>query len=123
MSSMLSSVQLQATGCKFAVFRARARLLGSAKAVPARMHPLPVFRGWNQSILQKDRYAFVSGITPWPVQWRRVRDGGHCNRTPLTPVLKPPPEEPQLNVREQCERDWHRRNECYEGKKAQGVTP
>ena len=47
MSSMLSSVQLQATGCKFAVFRARERLLGSAKAVPARMHPLPVFRGWN----------------------------------------------------------------------------
>jgi hypothetical protein len=30
---------------------------------------------------------------------------------------------PQVSVREQCERDWHRLNEYCKAQKAQGVKP
>lgn len=44
------------------------------------------------------------------------------DRHAINPHPQPPPDEPVLSVREQCERDWHRLNEYYKAQKAQGVT-
>ena len=44
-------------------------------------------------------------------------------RHAINPRPRPPAEERQLSVREQCERDWHRLNEYYKAQKAQGVGP
>jgi hypothetical protein len=54
---------------------------------------------------------------------RRGPKGEKTSRHAINPRPQPPPEEPELSVREQCERDWHRLNEYYKAQKAQGVTP
>jgi hypothetical protein len=43
-------------------------------------------------------------------------------RHAVNPRPQRPPEERELSVREQCERDWRRLNEYYRAQKAQGVT-
>lgn len=53
---------------------------------------------------------------------RRGPTGENTPRHAINPRPQPPPEEPLLSVREQCERDWHRLNEYYKAQKAQGVT-
>jgi len=54
---------------------------------------------------------------------RRGPRGGPLRSHAVNPRPQPPAEEPQLSVREQCERDWHRLNEYYKAQKAQGVKP
>lgn len=53
---------------------------------------------------------------------RRGPTGENTPRHAINPRPQPPREEPQLTVREQCERDWHRLNEYYKAQKAHGVT-
>jgi hypothetical protein len=54
---------------------------------------------------------------------RRGPRGGPLRSHAVNPRPQPPAEEPQLSVREQCERDWHRLNEYYKAQKAQGFKP
>lgn len=88
-------------------------------------------RGRVESVVLPHLYRHLAPLVadtparPEPVN-RRLRRGPKEENMPrhvINPRPQPPREEPQLSVREQCERDWHRVNEFYKAQKAQGVTP
>ena len=58
-------MQLQATGCKFPVFRGARAPAAQRKGRAGANARAPSVVRLEYSILQKDRYAFVSGITAY----------------------------------------------------------
>jgi hypothetical protein len=81
--AMLSSVQLQTTGCKFVVLRGAGSSLAQRKGCAGAKAPTPHVVRLESSILQKDRYAFVgqnygSGIPSGRVRLRRLALFGRC---------------------------------------------
>jgi hypothetical protein len=97
---------------------------------PAIAEALNSGRGRVESVVLPHLYRHLAPLVadtparPEPVN-RGLRRGPKGETTPrhaINPRPQPPPEEPQLSVREQCERDWHRLNEYYKAQKAQGVT-
>jgi hypothetical protein len=74
-----------------------------------------------QGIRQVVPPEYPSHLSPmYPVYFVTYLSGSDPQA--VNPRPQPPAEEPQLSVREQCERDWHRLNEYYKAQKAQGVT-
>ena len=98
---------------------------------PAIAEALNSGRGRVESVVLPHLYRHLAPMVadtparPGPVNrgLRRGPKGETTRRHAINPRSQPPPEEPQLSVREQCERDWHRLNEYYKAQKAQGVTP
>ncbi len=97
---------------------------------PAIAEALNSGRGRVESLVLPHLYRHLAPLVadtparPEPVN-RGLRRGPTEENTPrhaINPRPQPPPEEPELSVREQCERDWHRLNEYYKAQKAQGVT-
>lgn len=88
-------------------------------------------RGRVESVVLPHFYRHLAPLVadpparPEPVKsgLRRGPTGENTRRHAINPRPQPPPEEPLLSVREQCERDWHRLNEYYKAQRAQGVTP
>jgi hypothetical protein len=87
-------------------------------------------RGRVESVVLPHVYRHLAPLVadtparPEPVNrgLRRGPTGENTPRHAINPRPQLPREEPQLSVREQCERDWHRLNEYYKAQKAQGVT-
>ena len=102
-----------------------------ALASPAMAEALNHGRGRVESVVLPHRYRHLAPLvadTPARPELvdtglRRGPRGGPQRSHTLNPRPQPPAEEPQLSVREQCERDWHRLNEYYKTQQAQGVTP
>jgi hypothetical protein len=98
---------------------------------PAIADALNSGRGHVESVVLPHLYRHLAPLVadtparPEPVKrgLRRGPTGENTPRHAINPRPQPPREEPQLSVREQCERDWHRLNEYYKAQKAQGVTP
>ncbi len=98
---------------------------------PAIAEALSSGRGHVESVVLPHLYRHLAPLVadtlarPEPVNrgLRRGPTGENRPRHALNPRPQPPPEEPQLSVREQCERDWHRLNEYYKAQKAQGIKP
>jgi hypothetical protein len=98
---------------------------------PAIAEALSSGRGCVQSVVLPHLYRHLAPLVadtptrPEPVNegLRRGPTGENTPRHAINPHPQPPPEEPVLSIREQCERDWHRLNEFYKAQKAQGVTP
>jgi hypothetical protein len=97
---------------------------------PAIAEALNSGRGRVESVVLPHLYRHLAPLLadtsarPEPVNrgLRRGPTGENTPRHAINPRPQPPPEEPVLSVREQCERDWHRLNEYYKAQKAQGVT-
>jgi hypothetical protein len=97
---------------------------------PAIAEALNSGRGRVESVVLPHSYRHLAPLVadtparPEPVKrgLRRGPTGENTPRHAVNPRPQPPPEEPVLSVREQCERDWHRLNEYYKAQKAQGVT-
>jgi hypothetical protein len=87
-------------------------------------------RGTVECLVLTHAYRHLSPLvaeapsTPERVGEGLRREPSLTKRRPhvLNPRPQPPAEE-TLSIREQCERDWHRLNECYKAQKVQGVTP
>ncbi|HEX6315908.1 MAG TPA: hypothetical protein VFZ73_13650, partial [Gemmatimonadaceae bacterium] len=98
---------------------------------PAIAEALNNGRGRVESVVLPHLYRHLAPlVADTPPQTERVGKGlrrgprgEKTSRHAINPRPQPPPEEPELSVREQCERDWHRLNEYYKAQKAQGVTP
>ena len=98
---------------------------------PAITEALSSGRGRVESVVLPHLYRHLAPLVadtparPEPVSrgLRRGPRGENTARHTIDPRPQPPPEEPPLSVREQCERDWHRLNEYYKAQKAQGVKP
>ena len=97
---------------------------------PAIAEALSSGRGHVESVVLQHPYRHLAPLVadaparPEPVNrgLRRRPTGENTPRHTVNPRPQPPPEEPELSVREQCERDWHRLNEYYMAQKAQGLT-
>lgn len=97
---------------------------------PAIAEALSSGRGRVESVVLPHLYRHLAPLVadaparPEPVNkgLRRGPTGENTSRHAINPRPQPPPEDPELSVREQCERDWHRLNEFYKAQKAQGVT-
>ena len=97
---------------------------------PAIAEALSSGRGRVESVVLPHLYRHLAPLVadtparPEPLDrgLRRGPTGENTPRHAINPRPQPPAEEPQLSVREQCERDWHRLNEYYKAQKAQGVT-
>ena len=97
---------------------------------PAIAEALSSGRGRVESVVLPHLYRHLAPLVadtptrPEPLNkgLRRGPTGENTPRHAINPRRQPPPEEPLLSVREQCERDWHRLNEYYKAQKAQGVT-
>jgi hypothetical protein len=97
---------------------------------PAIAEALNSGRGRVESVVLPHLYRHLAPLVadsparPEPVNrgLRRGPTGENTPRHAINPRPQPPPDEPLLSVREQCERDWHRLNEYYKAQKAQGVT-
>jgi hypothetical protein len=97
---------------------------------PAIAEALSSGRGQVESVVLPHPYRHLAPLVadaparPEPVNkgLRRGPKGENTSRHAINPRPQPPPEEPELSVREQCERDWHRLNEYYKAQKAQEVT-
>ena len=102
----------------------------AAPSSPAIADALNSGRGHVESVALPHLYRHLAPLVadtparPEPVNkgLRRGPKGENMPRHAINPRSQPSPEEPQLSVREQCERDWHRLNEYYKAQKAQGVT-
>jgi hypothetical protein len=98
---------------------------------PAIAEALNSGRGRVESVVLPHLYRHLAPLVadtparPEPVNrgLRRGPTGENTPRHAINPRPQPPPEEPVLSIREQCERDWHRLNEFYKAQKGQGVTP
>jgi hypothetical protein len=83
-------------------------------------------RGRVESVVLPHVYRHLAPLVadtparPEPVNrgLRRGPTGENTPRHAINPRPQPPPEEPVLSIREQCERDWHRLNEFYKAQKA-----
>lgn len=88
---------------------------------PAIAEALNSGRGRVESVVLPHSYRHLSPLvadTPARPELvdkglRRGPRGGPMRSHTVNPRPQPPAEEPQLNVREQCERDCHRLNEYY----------
>jgi hypothetical protein len=97
---------------------------------PAIAEALNSGRGRVESVVLPHLYRHLAPLVadtparPEPVNrgLRRGPTGENTPRHAINPRPQPPPGEPVLSVREQCERDWHRLNEYYKAQKAQVVT-
>lgn len=98
---------------------------------PAIAEALSSGRGRVESVVLPHLYRHLAPLVadtparPEPVKrgLRRGPTGENTPRHAVNPRPQPPPEERELSVREQCERDWHRLNEHYKAQRALGVKP
>jgi hypothetical protein len=96
---------------------------------PAIAAALSSGRGRVESVVLPHLYRHLAPLVadtparPEPVNrgLRRGPTGENTPRHAINPRPQPPPEEPVLSIREQCERDWHRLNEYYKAQKAQVI--
>jgi hypothetical protein len=99
----------------------------AGQSSPAIAEALNSGRGRVESVVLPHLYRHLAPlVADTPVRPERVnrglRRGPTGENTPrhaINPRPQPSPEEPQLSVREQCERDWHRLDEYYKAQKAQ----
>jgi hypothetical protein len=97
---------------------------------PAIAEALNSGRGRVESVVLPHLYRHLAPLVadtaarPEPVNrgLRRGPTGKNTLRHAINPRPQPPPEEPQLSVREQWERDCHRLNGYYKAQKAKGIT-
>ena len=95
---------------------------------PAIAEALNSGRGRVESVVLPHLYRHLAPLVadtparPEPVNrgLRSGPEGANMPRHVINPRPQPPREEPQLSVREQCERDWHRLKEFN---KAQAPGP